>query len=142
MLTIYFFTYLFFCFVFFVLLFCIFLMHFNYSKLIDKKKKNLFLKAKPTHIPTISNNNFQTKCIHKKPQVNEILGRKGNKHSEKPITDNLWEARQVRSSKWRPRHSPEADFNKIYDKTAYKTKKKLLQTHTTYNKAYTPTTNC
>ena len=29
----------------------------------------------------------------------------------------------VRSSKWRQRHSPEADFNKIYDKPAYKTKK-------------------
>ena len=39
------------------------------------------------------------------------------------------------------RHSPEADFNKIYDKPAYKTKKMLLQTHNTYNKAYTPTTN-
>ena len=29
----------------------------------------------------------------------------------------------VRSSKWRQRHSPEADFNKIYDKPAYKTNK-------------------
>ena len=29
----------------------------------------------------------------------------------------------VRSSKWRPRHSSEADFNEIYDKPAYKTKK-------------------
>ena len=29
----------------------------------------------------------------------------------------------VRSSKWRPRHSPEADFDKIYDKSANKTKK-------------------
>ena len=29
----------------------------------------------------------------------------------------------VRSSKWRQRHSPEADFNKIYDKPAYETKK-------------------
>lgn len=28
----------------------------------------------------------------------------------------------VRSSKWRQRHSPEADFNKIYDKPGYKTK--------------------
>ena len=34
----------------------------------------------------------------------------------------------VRSSKWRQHHSPEADFNKIYDKTAYKPKKMLLQT--------------
>ena len=29
----------------------------------------------------------------------------------------------VRSSKWRPRHSTEANFNKIYNKPAYKTKK-------------------
>ena len=29
------------------------------------KKKNLFLKAKPTQIPTIRKNNFQTKFIHK-----------------------------------------------------------------------------
>ena len=28
----------------------------------------------------------------------------------------------VRSSKWRQCHSPEPDFNKIYDKPAYKTK--------------------
>ena len=47
----------------------------------------------------------------------------------------------VRSSKWCPRYSPEADFNKICNKPAYKTKKMLLQTHNTYNKAYTPTTN-
>ena len=40
-------------------------------------KKNIFLKTKPTHILTISNNNFQTKFIHKKPQVN--IGKKGNK---------------------------------------------------------------
>ena len=47
----------------------------------------------------------------------------------------------VRSTKWRPRHSPEVDFNKIYDKPANKTKR-LLQTHNIYNKAYTLTTNC
>ena len=35
----------------------------------------------------------------------------------------------VRSSKWRPRHSPEADFNKIYDKPAYKTKKAVTDTN-------------
>ena len=34
----------------------------------------------------------------------------------------------VRSSKWRQRHSPEADFNKIYDKPAYKTKNPLTDT--------------
>ena len=34
----------------------------------------------------------------------------------------------VRSSKWRSRHSPEADFNKIYDKPAYKTKKAVTET--------------
>ena len=52
-----------------------------------------------------------------------------------------WTTR-VRSSKWRQRHSPEADFNKIYDKPAYKTKKCCYR-HTIYlyNKAYTPTTN-
>ena len=50
------------------------------------------MKVKPTQIPTISNNNFQTKFIHKKPQVNEI---KGNKHSKKPTTDDLWEVRQA-----------------------------------------------
>ena len=32
----------------------------------------------------------------------------------------------VRSSKWRQRHSTEADFNKIYDKPAYKTKKNAV----------------
>ena len=37
----------------------------------------------------------------------------------------------VRSSKWRQRHSPEADFNKIYDKPAYKTKKCCYR-HTIY----------
>ena len=37
----------------------------------------------------------------------------------------------VRSSKWRPRHSAEADFKKIYDKPAYKTKKCSYR-HTTY----------
>ena len=37
----------------------------------------------------------------------------------------------VPSSKWRPRHSPEADFNKIYDKTAYKTKERCYR-HTIY----------
>ena len=34
----------------------------------------------------------------------------------------------VRSSKWRQRHSPESDFNKIYDKPAYKTKKCCYRT--------------
>ena len=34
----------------------------------------------------------------------------------------------VRSSKWRQRHSPEADFNKIYDKPAYKTKNAVTDT--------------
>ena len=37
----------------------------------------------------------------------------------------------VRSSKWRQRHSLEADFNKIYDKPAYKTKK-CCHRHTIY----------
>ena len=37
----------------------------------------------------------------------------------------------VRSSKWRQRHSPEADFNKIYDKPAYNTKKCCYR-HTIY----------
>ena len=37
----------------------------------------------------------------------------------------------VRSSKWRQRHSPEADFIKIYDKPAYKTKKCCYR-HTIY----------
>ena len=37
----------------------------------------------------------------------------------------------VRSSKWRQRQSPEADFNKIYDKPAYKTKKCCYR-HTIY----------
>ena len=37
----------------------------------------------------------------------------------------------VRSSKWRQCHSPEADFNKIYDKPAYKTKKCCYR-HTIY----------
>ena len=36
-----------------------------------------------------------------------------------------------RSSKWRQRHSPEADFNKIYDKPAYKTKQ-CCHRHTIY----------
>ena len=34
----------------------------------------------------------------------------------------------VRSSKWRQRHSPEADFNKIYDKPAYETKNDVRDT--------------
>ena len=51
------------------------------------------MKAKPTQILTISNNNFQTKFIHKRPQVN--IGKKGYKHSKKPTTDDLWAARQA-----------------------------------------------
>ena len=39
----------------------------------------------------------------------------------------------VRSSKWRQRHSPEADFNQIYDKPAYKTKKCCYR-HTIYTR--------
>ena len=34
----------------------------------------------------------------------------------------------VWSSKWRQRHSPEADFNKIYDNPAYKTKNAFTDT--------------
>ena len=34
----------------------------------------------------------------------------------------------VRSSKWRQPHSPEADFNKIYDNPAYKTKNAVTDT--------------
>ena len=49
--------------------------------------KNLFLKAKPTQILTLSNNNFQTRFIHKKPQVN--IGKKADNHSKKPTTDDL-----------------------------------------------------
>ena len=37
----------------------------------------------------------------------------------------------VQSSKWRQRHSPEADFNKIYDNLAYKTKNCCYR-HTIY----------
>ena len=40
----------------------------------------------------------------------------------------------VWSSKWRQRHSPEADFNKIYDKPAYKTKTCCYR-HTIYTKS-------
>ena len=52
----------------------------------------------------------------------------------------FWVDFTSRSSKWRPRHAPEADFNKIYDKPAHKAKKQVLQTQYiqqivhTYNK--------
>ena len=63
----------------------------NYTKLIDKiiltKMKNLFLKTKPTQILTISNNNFQTKFIHTKPQVN--IGKKAINTVKMSTTDDL-----------------------------------------------------
>ena len=40
----------------------------------------------------------------------------------------FWWTTLVWSSKWRQRHSPEADLNKIYDNPAYKTKNAVTDT--------------
>ena len=49
-------------------------MLFNYTKLIDKFQQQKKIKPSPLRYQQQATKNFQIKFIHKKPQVNEILG--------------------------------------------------------------------